>query len=142
MSGRLRALVILALALLRSLAARIFGRETGMRRFLSNYAPDRLPPVSPSERDELPAQSRCIACGLCDEGEGARMAASRGAYPGLMQLVLASSRSMPDHDAAARAFAHVPEEILAAKESICPTHVPFRKLAAFVQTKAVESARP
>lgn len=136
MSGRLRALVILAVALLRSLAARLSGREMGMKRFLENYAPDRLPPVSPDERDELPAQSRCIACGLCDEGEGPRMAASRGAYPGLMQLVLASSRSMPDHDAAAKGFSHVPDEVLAEKETICPTRVPLRTLASFVRKKA------
>ena len=45
---------------------------------------------------------RCIACGLCDRGEGARIARSGGAYRGLMELVLASSRSMPDFAAAAR----------------------------------------
>ena len=39
----------------------------------------------------------------------------------MMAVVLASTRSMPDLDAAAIALEHVPEEVLADKESVCPT---------------------
>jgi hypothetical protein len=134
--GIARALFMLAVALVKSLFWRVAGRDNGLRLFQANYRDDRLPPVTADEREAFPAFSGCIACGLCDVGEGTRRAASRGAYPGLMQLVLASSRSMPDHDAAARGFAHVPDEVLAAKELICPGNVPFRRLAQFVRSNA------
>lgn len=139
MSGQLRALVILALALLRSLAARLAGRKTGLPVFLDNYRDDRLPPVDADDRDAMPGFSHCVACGLCDRGEGARIAASGGEYPGLMRIVLASSRSMPDYDAAVRALAHVPDDVLVEKEMLCPTSVPFRRLFRFVREKAAAS---
>jgi hypothetical protein len=82
---------------------------------------------------------RCIACGLCDRGEGERIARSSGAYSGVMQLILAASRSMPDFGAAAVGFAHVPDDVLAEKELICPTQVPMRKIAGFVREKAGEA---
>jgi hypothetical protein len=66
------------------------------------------------------------------------MARSRGAYPGLMAVVLASSRSMPDFDAARLALDHVPESVLASKEAICPTGVPFVSLARFIRAKAAQ----
>ncbi len=53
-----------------------------------------------------------------------------------MAVVLASSRSMPDFDAAALALDHVPEAVLAAKEDVCPTGVPFVALSRFVRAKA------
>lgn len=136
LSGRALAVVVLGRALLRVTLRRLFREKTGIALFHDNYDADRLPPLSVEERALLPELSRCIACGRCDVGEGERMMASAGAYPGLMALVLASSRSMPDHDAAARALAHVPEEVLADKELVCPTHVPFRELARFVQSSA------
>src|SRR5262245_19784807 len=127
LSGRALALAILAWSLVKAGVDRLFGARTGLALFHENYDADRLPPVALDERELMPAFSRCIACGRCDIGEGERMAASHGEYPGLMALVLASSRRMPDFDAAARAFEHVSDEVLAAKE--CPTDVPFLALA-------------
>lgn len=115
---------------------RLFGARTGLPLFHDNYDADRLPPVDPEERAQLARFSRCIACGRCDVGEADRIARSRGAYPGLMAVVLASTRSMPDYDAAALALDHIPEEVLAAKEDLCPTAVPFVALARFVRAKA------
>ncbi|MBK6516854.1 MAG: hypothetical protein IPM79_21530 [Polyangiaceae bacterium] len=135
-SGRALAAIVLAVALVRVLILRAFGRVTGLRLFRENYDPDRLPPVDREERAAMPAFSGCFACGRCDVGEGERVRASRGAYPGLMRVVLASSRSMPDYDAAERALAFVPDEVLAAKEPGCPADVPFRALARFVRSKA------
>jgi hypothetical protein len=86
----------------------------------------------------LPTLSGCIACGLCDVGEGARETQSGGAYAGTMDLMLASSRSMPDFDAAARSFAAMSDERLAELERRCPTRVPMRQVAAFVNAKARE----
>jgi hypothetical protein len=139
--GRLHALLILAWALVRSLLAPLLGRRRGLDDFRRSYAADRLPPVTPDERRILPRLSGCIACGLCDVGEGARMAQSRGVYAGVMDLMLASSRSMPDFDAAARSFDAVGDERLAELEGRCPVRVPMREVAAFVRGKAAELAR-
>jgi hypothetical protein len=138
---RLHALVILAWALVRSVATTLFGGRRGLADFRRSYAPDRLPPVTPAERQVLPILGGCIACGLCDVGEGAAAARSGGRYRGVMDLMLASSRSMPDFDAAARSFEAVTDERLAALERRCPAHVPMRKVAAFVREKAAEVAR-
>ncbi len=136
LSGRALALALLARAFLKVAVDRLFGARPGLPLFRDNYDADRLPPVDPAEREAFPGFSRCIACGRCDVGEAERMARSQGAYPGLMAVVLASSRSMPDYDVAALALEHVPESVLAAKEEICPTGVPFVALARFVRAKA------
>jgi hypothetical protein len=140
--GRVHALLLLAWALVRTLLAPLFGLRRGLAEFRRSYAADRLPPVSPEERRVLPRFSSCIACGLCDHGEGSRMARSAGAYAGVMDLMLASSRGMPDFDAAARSFAAVGDERLAELEGLCPTRVPMRAVAAFVRAKAEEMATP
>lgn len=139
--GPVRSLWLLATAFFKVQIRRLFGRKTGLPVFEANYGPDRLPALTPREQAQLPQFSGCIACGLCDRGEGSRIAASRGAYPGVMQLVLSSTRSFPDFDAAALAFQHVPDGVLAAKEPICPTGVPFVALARFVRAKAADTAR-
>jgi hypothetical protein len=139
--GRLHALLILAWALLRSLLAPLFGGRRGLADFRKSYAPDRLPPVTPDERRLLPLLGGCMACGLCDVGEGAAIARSGGTYAGVMDLMIASSRSMPDYDAAARSFDAVGDARLAVLETRCPGQVPMRQLAAFVRGKASEVAR-
>jgi hypothetical protein len=138
--GRLHALLILAWALVRSLLAPLFGARRGLADFRRSYAADRLPPVAPDERRVLPQLGGCIACGLCDVGEGARIARSAGTYAGVMDLMLASSRNMPDYDAAARSFAAVGDDRLAELEARCPARVPMRAVAAFVRAKAEELA--
>jgi len=140
--GRLHAVFILAWAMVRTVFTNLFGGRRGLADFRRSYAPDRLPPVTPEERQVLPVLGGCIACGLCDVGEGAAMARSGGAYSGVMDLMLASSRSMPDFDAAARSFQAVGDERLAELEGRCPARVPMRKVAAFVQAKASEVQRP
>jgi hypothetical protein len=135
---RLHALVILAWALVRSLLAPLFGTRRGLAEFRSSYAADRLPPLTPEERRVLPQLSGCIACGLCDVGEGVRIARSGGIYAGVMDLMLASSRNMPDFDAAARSFAAVGDDRLAELEGRCPVRVPMRRVAAFVRGKAAQ----
>src|SRR5690606_22924476 len=90
----------------------------------------------------MAAFSRCIACGLCDRGEAPRIARSGGAYRGLMPLMLAASRSMPDFRAAAYSFSFVPPEVLREKERICPSHMPMLAVARFVRAKADEVGGP
>jgi hypothetical protein len=139
---RLYALYILATSLLKALLGPMFGARRGLPEFKASYAPDRLPPVHADERRLLPLLSGCIACGLCDIGEGVKAAASRGVYAGPMDLMLASSRSMPDFDAAMRSFASVSNARLAELEARCPTRVPMRKVAEFVRAKGAEIVNP
>jgi hypothetical protein len=135
--GRLKAFVLLAVSLLVTVTKRLFSRGvTGLAAFRQNYDADGLPPVTAAERALMPGFERCIACGLCDRGEADRVASSGGAYRGVMALMLAGSRSMPDYRAAAYSFSFVPDEVLAEKERLCPTGVPMRHLARFVRDKA------
>jgi hypothetical protein len=139
---RLHAILLLAWALVRTVFRRLFVKSRdGIAQFRENYDADRLPPVTPDERLRLQTFGRCIACGLCDRGESGRIAESAGAYRGVMSLMLASSRSMPDFRAAAISFAFVPDQVLAEKEAICPTEVPMREIARFVRDKARELER-
>jgi hypothetical protein len=140
--GRVHALFLLAWALVRSLLAPLLGTRRGLADFRRSYAADRLPPVTAEERLLVPRLSGCIACGLCDVGEGAAMVRSGGVYAGTMDLMLASSRSMPDYDAAARSFDAVTDERLAELEGRCPVRVPMRRLARFVRAKAAEVGSP
>jgi len=136
MRGRVKAILLLAFALIKTLFRLVFSRRRGIVAFRANYDADGLPPVSAEERVRLTGFSRCIACGLCDRGEATRIAASGGAYRGVMALVLAASRSMPDFRAATYSFSFVSDEVLAEKERICPTGVPMRQIARFVRDKA------
>jgi hypothetical protein len=136
LSKRVQALFLLGWSFLLVLLRRLAHTVSGLDLFHENYGADRLAPLSEAERAELPRFCGCIACGRCDWGEGERVAASRGAYPGLMQLVLASTRAMPDFDAAARGFASVPETVLQTKVARCPVMLPFPALARFVKAQA------
>jgi hypothetical protein len=132
--GRIHALLLLALACVVVLFKRLFGRgPRGIELFQANFQGEHLTSISAAERAELASYSRCIACGRCDLGDGERKAASRGAYPGTMALMLASSRSMPEFVSARRALEWISEEDLAAKEALCPTAVPMRRIAAFMR---------
>lgn len=142
MPARLKAWLLLTLALLKSLLRRAFGRRSGIAAFRMAYDADGLPPVSASERAELPSFSRCIACGLCDRGEGERIGASGGAYRGVMSLMLSASRSMPDFRAAAYSLSFVTDDVLEEKEALCPAQVPMRRIARFLRAKADEVGGP
>ncbi len=137
MSGRIKALLLLALALIRTLLRLTWHRHIdGLARFRANYAEDGLTALSETDRREMRHFGRCIACGRCDRGDAERILSSKGRYKGTMGLVLAASRSMPDYRAAALGFAYLTDADLADKEPLCPTRVPLRQLARFVQANA------
>jgi hypothetical protein len=137
MPPRIKALWLLAWALVRTLLRRAFGpRTSGFQLFQQNYAADGLSAVSEQERQEMPGFGRCVACGLCDRNDRARVLASGGRFRGTMSLIVAASRSMPDYRAAALGFAHLSDEDLRERESVCPTRVPMRAIARFVRAKA------
>jgi succinate dehydrogenase/fumarate reductase-like Fe-S protein len=142
-TGQIHALALLAWALVLRTFRNVFGRgPRGLALFRANFDPEKLSAVTADQRAELGTFGRCIACGRCDEGDGARIAESRGAYPGTMAFVLASSRSMPDFVLAEEALRWITDEELAAKESVCPTVVPMRRIAAFVRQYALASKEP
>lgn len=142
MPPRLKAWLLLTLSMLQSLVKRLLGKRGGIAAFREAYDADGLPPVTPAERAEFPSFSRCIACGICDRGESERIAASGGAYRGVMPLMLSASRSMPDFRAAAYSLSFVGDDVLAEKERACPTQVPMRRVAAFLRAKADEVGGP
>jgi hypothetical protein len=112
----LKAWLLLTLSMLKALLRRLLGGKSGIAAFRQAYDADGLPPVTASERAELATFSRCIACGLCDRGESERIAASGGAYRGVMPLMLSASRSMPEFRAAAYSLSFVSDDVLAEKE--------------------------
>jgi hypothetical protein len=139
---RLKAWLLLTVAMLQSLLKRLFGKAGGIAAFRKAYDADGLPPVTAGERAEFASFSRCLACGICDRGESERIAASGGAYRGVMPLMLSASRSMPDFRAAAYSLSFVSDEVLAEKERSCPAQVPMRRIAAFLRAKADEVGGP
>ena len=136
-SGRLYALFLLARAFIVTMFKRVFGGGArGLALFEANFEAEHLSRVDAAERAELPSFSRCIACGRCNRGDGARIARSHGAYPGTMALMLASSRSLPDFPAASEALQWITDDELAEKERLCPALVPMRRIAAFIRARA------
>jgi succinate dehydrogenase/fumarate reductase-like Fe-S protein len=136
-AGKIHAYVLLAWAFVVMVAKKVFGRgPRGLALFQANFEAEHLSSISSAERAELPDHSRCIACGRCNAGDGPRMAASNGAYPGTMALMLSSSRSMPDFAAANEALRWISDPELAQKEATCPTSVPMRRIAAFIRVHA------
>ncbi len=126
-----------------SLFKRLFGRRRdGYEAFRRNYDPDGLSPLTVAEREAMVGFGRCIACGICDRGESSRIAQSGGAYRGVMALVLAASRSMPDFRAAAYSVSFVPDDVLREKDRLCPARVPISAIAAFVRAKAEDVGGP
>lgn len=139
-SGRTRAFVILGWSFFRVLFKLLFTKQPpGLEQFHDNYDSEGLSAIEPRERQLMARFSRCTACGRCDFGEAERISQSAGEYPGLMQLVLASTRSMPDFDAAARGFVHVPQAVLQRKVGRCPVRIPFVELARFVRGKSPDN---
>jgi hypothetical protein len=140
--GRLKALGLLAWALVATLLSRLLSSKPSLPKFRARYDAERLPALRPGEIVVLGGLGRCIACGLCDRGESERIGEAHGGYPGLMTLVLSAARSTTDLGAAVHAFAHLPSETLAEKERDCPTGVPFRELGEYVSRKSAELGGP
>ena len=129
----LRTVALLAWSLLRVLVARALGKARGLEDFRAAYRGDGLLSLSTEERAVVDDARGCIACGLCSLG--ALPAEARAGLAGPMNLFLASSRSMPDYDAALEAVRSIDDETLAQLEVECPARVPMRSLARLVRSK-------
>ena len=109
-------------------------RESARRRFLGYYSPDQLYPLSVEQRRPLSRFNRCICCGLCDTVCANLRAAPRQHFSGPSDLASCLSRNLPAYD--------LLEDYLRdwqacgdcrACEAVCPSGMPLRELAAFVE---------
>ncbi len=138
MLALLRTALLLAWSLLRVLAARALGQARGLAEFREAYRADGLLSLTPAERTVVDNARGCIACGLC--ALGTLPADARAGLANPMNLFLASSRSLPDYDAALGGFSAIDDATLERLEADCPARVPMRDLARLVRTKGTELA--
>ena len=115
--------------------------RTGKQKFLDNYAREGLLPTSAEDREVLHAASRCIHCGLCDAYDAALSSLPRTLYDGASAIPVAWARATPDLPTARAALQRILPEQLARAEAVCPTRVPLRRVAAYLQRKLEELAR-
>jgi hypothetical protein len=71
-------------------ASRRSPRPDGLAEFRRLYGRDRITPLTPQDREELPAHGLCVACGLCTFASG------RAGYLRADRLPTQLTRSLPD----------------------------------------------
>jgi hypothetical protein len=111
----------------------------GASGFRANFFGEGLIPTTPDDRERMREAARCIHCGLCD----APAAAAQAPSPSLLPLVFSrSSVELPQARGALARFREVPDA-LAAGELLCPTGVPLRRLARWLDERLerVDGAR-
>jgi succinate dehydrogenase/fumarate reductase-like Fe-S protein len=139
---KLFALLLLGLrALFLHPLAQLFtpAERKGKQRFLSNYAPEALVPMTAQDRADLLRFSTCINCGLCDVvcPLVGRLAPEDFRGPSL--FALAYSRATPE-------LPHLRRVISAldacgpchACQDVCPRAVPLLEIFAFTRRKLLE----
>jgi hypothetical protein len=130
--SRLSALVRLAAAYGRHQVRRRLrpaAAEGAAGRLLQMYRGDGLIPLTPAEREGLPAMSRCINCGLC------ALAAGRLGQVRLPDLASGYLRHYPMLPSAGGDLEGDHPD-LAAAASACPVGVPLEEVAAMVRRLA------
>jgi NAD-dependent dihydropyrimidine dehydrogenase PreA subunit len=121
---RFKSFFFLALAFFRRQARRLVrggADDGGLTRFLANYEPDGLTPLTTAHEALIAATGRCIFCGLCE-----------AACPLPLDRWPAYSRALAMSDAAA---ADVPPACPPGCHEcadVCPTHVPLTEIPAFI----------
>jgi ferredoxin len=130
-----RALVAHPLSLLTSRA-----HERGKARFLANYAPDGLVPLTPAEREALPRAMRCVGCGLCDAVCPLAGKLPAREFQGPSVVALAWSRATPELGHVEASLRRLPMDCGTCRrcEEICPREVPLRELFEFANRKLDE----
>jgi len=113
---------------------RLFQRGSGLARFQSHFAADRLAPTSVADRQLALQAARCIGCGLCEPG--CRLAAASPAVralglPAAFRLV---GRAGGDLGLAGELLAACRD--CAGCESRCPAGVPIGRLLRHLESKA------
>lgn len=133
MWGRISALFLLALGVIKTLLLRLAGGDS-LAGFAERYGSEGILRVTDEEARVLQKAGKCIACGHCDAGEGPRIAQSRVGYRGMMHFALSGARSLPDYDAAALSIGEVPDVAFREAERVCPVDVPLAQLATLVRS--------
>ena len=110
--------------LARQTATRRQPRQDGVSAFLRLYGRDRITPLKPQDRAELPAHGLCVACGLCTFATG------RAGYLRADRLPSQLTRSLPDLWTS-RDLAYDDVD-WAAGAAVCPMGVPLPEMRAFV----------
>ncbi len=116
-------------------------QRSGKQRFLDNYAPEGLVPISAADRQLLQKASRCIHCGLCEGFDAALSVLPRTTYDGASLLAICYSRATPDLPQARTALEGLSEDLLVRSEAVCPTRVPLRSLLGYLRRQLDEVAR-
>jgi len=109
----------------------------GIQKFLSNYAPEGLLPLTADEHQVLLGASRCIHCGLCD----AISPASDGSFQSVSLIPVAYARATPHLVNLEAALSELRSDALEKAEAVCPTRVPLRALSNYLQRKLLEAKR-
>lgn len=99
-------------------------REDGVAAFLHLYGRDRITPLTPQDRAELPAHGQCVACGLCT------FAAPRAGYLRADRLPSQLTRTLPE----LWTSRDLPYDEVdwQAGAQVCPTGVPLPAMRGFV----------
>ncbi len=105
---------------------------------LVTYGEDRLRPLTPHERERLPAMSRCISCGLCAlvvrRVGSTRLPDLANAYLRDLTLLPLAASDLEGVDPGPAA--------LAAAATVCPVGVPLDEVAAAIRRLANERRGP
>lgn len=136
MWGRVHSLLLLGLALLKTLAYRALPRRDAVRAFNRVYQVDGVLSVTVEEARVLQSARSCIACGRCDASEGPYVARSRVGYRGMMAFALAGPRDLTRAVASAHTIRDVTEARLERAQLGCPVNVPFVDLARLIRGHA------
>jgi len=105
-------------------ASRRKPQPDGLVEFARLYGRDRITPLTPQDRAELPAQGMCVACGLCT------FAAGRAGYLRADRLPSQLTRSLPDLWTS-RDLPYDAVDWQAGAE-VCPMGVPLAEMRGFV----------
>ncbi|HSJ23221.1 MAG TPA: 4Fe-4S dicluster domain-containing protein [Longimicrobiales bacterium] len=138
LTGRAAAWLNLAYNFGRHMLVRVprrpFTGGTDMRRFLDAVLPEGYAPLTPAERDVMPATMRCINCGLCALACPTLRDAPASAWDEAWTFVAGPSRSIDVAAVAAASTSPCPD--CGDCAAVCPTGVPIPHLAALVRRLA------
>jgi succinate dehydrogenase/fumarate reductase-like Fe-S protein len=139
---RLFALLLLGLrALLLHPLAQLFRlpEQKGKQRFLSNYAPEALVPMTAFDRAALPRFSGCVNCGLCDAVCPLVGRAELQDWRGPSLFAIAYSRATPELPHLRAVIGTLDAcGLCHACQDVCPRAVPLLDIFTFTRRKLLE----
>jgi succinate dehydrogenase/fumarate reductase-like Fe-S protein len=111
----------------------------GKRRFLSNYAPEALVPMSVRDRAELTGFSGCVNCGLCDAVCPLVGREELSDWRGPSLFAIAYSRATPELPHLRAVIAILDAcGVCHACQDVCPRAVPLLDIFDFTRRKLAE----